>query len=478
MDDILFTDATGQLEALNRRSISARELLQASIDQSVRYGPTVNAIVAQDDEAAHITAQSVDERRQSGEPLGRLAGLPMTVKDTLDVAGLPASAGMPGLLDRIPGDAVVVTRVKAADAIVWGKSNTPVKAGDWQTYNALYGVTNNPWALDRTPGGSSGGSTAAVAVGISALEIGADIGGSLRIPASFCGVLSHKPTYGLVPQRGLVPPVDALAEIDMAVVGPVARSVRDLRLLLSVITDGRFSQTEPAKSGGLRVALWLDDPAFVVDPVVRQMIERFAETVVTLGIDIEPARPPFSSDELMFTYTSLLFALLGPDLPPAQRGLYELLRPLARAALDRGAGPLSWAQGVMGYTLRHAEWLAANECRAGLMARMEDFFTGFDALIAPTSFSPPFKHDHRPLLKRSVRLSDGRDVSYLKMMDWAALASTCGLPATTIPIGLTDDGLPVGVQIIGPHSADARTLALAGLVEQALGGYQRPNLSR
>lgn len=478
MDDILFTDATGQLEALARRSISACELLEASIEQAARYRPTVNAIVAQDNEGARVAARSVDDRRQTGASLGRLAGLPMTVKDTLDVAGLPASAGLPGLRDRTTDDATVVARAKAADAIVWGKSNTPAKAGDWQTYNSLDGVTNNPWALDRTSGGSSGGSAAAVAVGISALEIGADISGSLRIPASFCGVLSHKPTFGLVSQRGLVPPVGTLAEIDMAVVGPMARSVRDLRLLLSVITDDRFPQAAPTTTNALQVGLWLDDPCFVVDPVVRWMIEQFAKEVVALGVAVEPIHPPFSSDELMFTYTSLLFPLLGPDLSTSQKWLYELLRPLAHIALEGGAGPLSWAHGLTGYTSRHAEWLTANERRAGLIVRMEEIFTRFDALIAPASFCLPFKHDHRPLLKRRVRLSDGTDVSYLKLMDWAALASTCGLPVTTFPIGLTPDGLPVGVQIVGPRSADDRTLALAALFEQSFGGYLKPRMCR
>ncbi len=401
----------------------------------------------------------------------------MTVKDTLDVADLPASAGLGALLQRTATDAKVVARARNEGAVIWGKTNTPVKAGDWQTYNALYGTTNNPWSLDRTPGGSSGGSAAVVAAGISALEIGADIGGSLRIPASFCGVFSHKPTYGLVSQRGLVPPVGSASDIDMAVVGPVARSVRDLRLLLSVIAeDYPLQNAEPKPLKGLRVGLWLDEPTFVLDPLVRQAIEGFAAKLSNLGVDVRTAQLPFSGEDLMATYTLLLFSLLGPDLPPSQRGFYELLRGPALMALSNGAGALSWAQGVIGYTARHGEWLNANERRSAMTAKMRDFFSRYDLLISPVSPSVAFPHDHRALLKRRIALSDGRQINYLKMMDWVALASTCGLPATSMPIGFCKENLPIGVQVIGAPGADAETLAFAQRIEEELGGYVRSSL--
>ena len=204
-------------------------------------------MVVTDLDPARKRAQAIDRQRAAGEHMGALAGLPMTIKDTFDVEGMPASAGLKGLLGRATKDAVVVARARAAGAVIWGKTNVPVMAGDWQSYNGLYGTTNNPWDLTRTCGGSSGGAAAALATRMTALEIGSDIGGSLRVPASFCGVFSHKPTWGLVSQRGHIPPrPGTLAERDLNVVGPMARSARDLRLLLSVLEAGPLAAAGPA----------------------------------------------------------------------------------------------------------------------------------------------------------------------------------------------------------------------------------------
>lgn len=217
--DVLFLDATDQLNALVARQIGARELLEASVARTDRLRRRLNAVISRDLDRAYATAKIIDDRRARSGRLGSLGGLPMTVKEALDMEGLPASAGVKRLLNRKAEDALVVRRVRFADAIVWGKTNTPVNSDDWQTYNPLYGTTNNPWDVKRTPGGSSGGSAVALAAGMTALEIGADMGGSLRVPASFCGVFAHKPTYGLVLQRGYVPPVDAAADLDLAVWG-------------------------------------------------------------------------------------------------------------------------------------------------------------------------------------------------------------------------------------------------------------------
>src|SRR5271170_1256199 len=216
MTDILSLDATAQLLALETKRISAVELLEASLARHDAVNPSLNAVVTTDLERARRRARAIDDQRAVGEHLGALAGLPMTIKDTFDVGDMPASAGLKGLLGRTARDAVVVARARAEGAVIWGKTNTPVMAGDWQSYNDLYGTTNNPWRLDRTPGGSSGGAAAALATGVTALEIGSDIGGSLRVPASFCGVYAHKPTWGMVSQRGHVPPQPgAVAERDL-----------------------------------------------------------------------------------------------------------------------------------------------------------------------------------------------------------------------------------------------------------------------
>jgi amidase len=473
--DILSLDATDQLQALAALQISSRELLEASVVRMDRLNPKLNVVVSRDLDGAYARARMIDERRARGEPLGLLGGLPMTVKDTFDVEGLPASAGVKALLNRTAEDAAVVARVRSAGAIVWGKTNTPVYAADWQTYNSLYGTTNNPWDLTRTPGGSSGGSAAAVAVGITALEIGADIGGSMRVPASFCGVFAHKPTYGLVSQQGLVPPPGVAADLDLAVVGPMARSARDLRLLLSIISESPIpAQAPPAELKRLNVALWLDEPTFKLDAETKVTLEAFAMRLEATGAKVDRIACPVSAEQLMATYILLLYAIIGANLPWAERHLYELLRGPAKIARAMGADALSWAQCVLAYTARHREWLQASDVRAQLSDAMRRFFTRFDVLLAPISPTAAFPHDQRPIRRRKLKCSDGHEIAYIEMLKWIALATVCGLPATAIPSGLNALGLPVGVQIIGPRGGDALTLAVAQAIDEQFGGFSAP----
>jgi amidase len=461
LKDILSLDATAQLQALAALRISAQELLQVSVALTDRLNPKLNAVVSRDLDRAYASARLIDDRRARRESLGRLAGLPMTVKDALDVEGLPASAGIESLLHRTATDAVVVSRARAQGAIVWGKTNTPVKAADWQTYNALYGTTNNPWDLKRTPGGSSGGSAAAVAAGLTALEIGADIAGSLRVPASFCGVFAHKPTYGIVSQRGFAPLPGLPAELDLAVVGPMARSARDLRLLLSIIADA------PIPTG---------EPIFALDTEVKAIITAFARQLAAAGAIVEPVRCPVDPEALIFVYTMLLFALTGADLPSSQRHVYEMLRGPAKIARAMGAKPLSWAQGVLAHTARHREWLQANETRAQMADVMETFFARHDVLLTPVCPTPAFPHDHRRFALRKLTCSDGRKIAYLEILDWIALATVCGLPATVVPAGLTSQRLPVAAQIIVLRGGDSRALAVAQAIDEQIGGFRAPPL--
>ncbi|MDB5437206.1 MAG: Amidase, partial [Phenylobacterium sp.] len=304
MDDLLKRDATDQLAALNARRVSAVELLKAALARHEQTHGQLNAVVAVNLERALERARAIDDLRMKGETLGLLAGLPMTVKDTLDVVGLPASSGLRSLRQRQAEDASVVKLARQAGAVIWGKTNTPVMAGDWQTFNALYGTTNNPWDQARTTGGSSGGAAAALATGVTALEIGSDIGGSLRIPASFCGVYSHKPTWGLVDQHGHVPPSPgSWSERDLNVVGPMARSARDLRLLLSVLEAGPLApRAPPADLKEARIALWLDEPSFPLDAEVRAAIESFAAELSAAGAEVTPIASPVHMPSLMGAY--------------------------------------------------------------------------------------------------------------------------------------------------------------------------------
>ena len=477
MADLRSLDATGMIQAMDAKRISALEFLDASIAQSHLLKDKLNAVVAEDAEPARAAARLIDDRRAKGETsetIGLLAGLPMTIKDTFDVDGLPASSGLKSYLGRAAGDAGAVGRARTEGAVIWGKTNVPVLAGDWQSYNKLYGTTNNPWDLERTPGGSSGGAAAALAAGITPLEIGADLSGSLRIPASFCGVCAHKPTYGIVSQRGLVPP--RAGDIDMAVVGPMARSVRDLRLLLSVIAQAPVpAKAQPAILPGLKMALWLDEPSFVLDAEVKTVVESFAADLAAIGAEVHPVSTPVAAEALMSAYALRLFSFMGAANPAARRG-YEWLRGPAKWARRSGAGPLSWAQGVLGYTARHAEWLEADEAVAEIARTMRHFFERYDVLIAPIAPVVAFTHDHGPLIRRKLACSDGRKFSYLHLMDWIALATACGLPATAIPVGIGQQGLPVGVQIIGPRGGDSKTLAVAQAIEEHLGGFRGPSL--
>jgi amidase len=400
----------------------------------------------------------------------------MTIKDTLDVTGMPASSGLADLRRRQAEDAVAVAHARRAGAVIWGKTNTPVMAADWQTYNGLYGVTNNPWDLTRTPGGSSGGAAAALAAGVTALEIGSDIGGSLRVPASFCGVFSHKPSWGMVTQHGHVPPAPgSWAERDLNVVGPMARSVRDLRLLLSILSVAPIAATAPPASlTGIRVGLWLDDPLLPLDPEVRAVVEAFAARLSDAGAVVEPISSPVNVEVLLHTYMTLLGAVLGEDLPPGQLRLLEALRGPARMALKGGAGPFSWAATAVGYTARHREWMAADAVRGRLAHEMERVFGQFDLILAPAAPVPAFLHDHRSFARRRLKLSDGSEAAYAAMLGWIALATACRLPATVAPAGRTPQGLPVGVQLIGPRMADAKILSIAQAIDQDVGGFETP----
>ena len=385
MHELLEQDATAQLAALAARRVSSVELLKASLARHAQTHAALNAVVAADPERALERARALDDARSRGEANGPLAGLPMTIKDTFDVAGMAASSGLADYRRRMTGDADAVGHARRAGAVIWGKTNVPVMAADWQSANGLYGVTNNPWDVTRTPGGSSGGAAAALAARVTALEIGSDIGGSLRVPASFCGVYSHKPTWGLVSPRGHVPPhPGSYAERDLNVVGPMARSARDLRLLLSTIEAGTLApKAPPMDLKDVRVGLWLDDPCCPLDREMRTTLEAFAADLRVAGAVVEPIRSPVDMQALLFAYQTLLGAILGEDLPPATlRGL-EMGRPFAKRALAQGAGPLSTAASTLAYTARHREWLAADAVRARLRHEIAATFEDYHVILAP-----------------------------------------------------------------------------------------------
>jgi amidase len=435
-------------------------------------------------ERARHAADAADAARARGTLLGPLHGLPMTVKDTFETAGLRTTAGAPELAQHVPAaDAVAVARLRAAGGVILGKTNTPLYAGDAQTYNAVFGTTNNPWDVRRTPGGSSGGSAAALAAGLTGLELGSDIGGSIRHPSNWCGTYGHKPSHGLVPQRGHIPgPPGTLAEVDLATVGPMGRAADDLVLGLDVLAGPdadravawRLSLPPPRRLAlrDFRVAAWLDDPAIPVEGEVRERLEAAVAALRAAGVAVdERARPALSLADALRDYLRLLSPLMMADLPPEQwQGLVshaEQLDPAARTHDDEFA---RFA------TARHRDWLHANEARARYRARWAEFFGDHDVLLCPVDPVVAFAHDDsQPIARRAIVSPDGAPRPYLDVLGWVgAIGNLCWLPATVAPVGQTPAGLPVGIQIVGPYLEDRTPIEFARRMADVTGGFTPP----
>jgi amidase len=406
------------------------------------------------------------------------------VKESYNVGGLPTTWGIPAQKDFTPGeDALTISRVKAAGGVILGKTNVPIGLGDWQSYNEIYGVTSNPYDLGRTPGGSSGGSSAALAAGYGALSLGSDIGGSLRVPAFHCGVFAHKPTFALVPSRGHTPPpLPPLPfDRDLSVIGPMARSALDLSLLLDVIAGPDPIEAGKAYTLALpaprhnalkdfRVLLIDTDPVMPTDAVVRANIDQLAANLGKAGVKIErssPHSPDFAASTRL--YMRMLMSFLGASFTPERYANAQA----AAAALPPGDLSLG-AERLRGIALGHRDWVMADGGRARLRAQWRELFGSFDAVICPVMPTPAYPHDHSPEQEtRRIRI-DGKDFVYPDQLAWPGIATLPGLPATAIPTGFSPDGLPLGVQIVGPWLEDRTPLKLAELIEREFGGFVPP----
>lgn len=454
-------------------SVEALEHFLARID---RLDSTVNAVVTIDAERARGEAAAADEALARHGARGPLHGVPMTVKDSFSTAGMRTTSGAPELSDHVPSeDAWPVAALRRAGAVIFGKSNLPIYAGDMQSYNEVFGTTSNPWDRDRTPGGSSGGSAAALAARFTPLELGSDIGGSIRLPAHMSGVYGHKPSYGIVPAHGQIPgPPGTLSQADLAVAGPMARTTSDLALALDVMSGpdrwnsaGWRLDLPPAPGTELSqfaVAAWLDDNACPLDPEVATVLEGFCATLAGAGARIDAdARPGFDLAKAASRFFPLLQAALS--------GGYS--RPdIERFAEATGEDQVSRTKRHT--AMRHRDWLSHNEGRLQLRRQAEEFFAGHDVLLMPVMPCVALTHDHSvPLAGRVVPTQRG-DRPYWEINTWMAPAGACFLPATVIPAGLTPSGLPVGVQIVGPYLGDRTTLAFAAAAEQVLGPCPTP----
>ncbi|WP_370351409.1 amidase [Catenulispora sp. EB89] len=471
------------LTALHAGEVTSVELTEDAIARIEQDDKTINAICVPDFDHARAAAQDADQARARGEDRP-LLGIPVTVKESYNIAGLPTTWGMPQHRKYIPAeDAVQVSRLKAAGAVVLGKTNVPLGLQDIQTFNDIYGTTNNPWDHQRTSGGSSGGSAAALASGFGALSIGSDLAGSLRTPAHFCGVYAHKPTLGLAANRGMIPPpAPALpTETDLSVVGPMARSARDLTLLLDVmagpdpLTFGvahhlALSAARHQELGDFRVLIVDDHPIIPTGSAVHAGLNRVAGALLDGGARVERHSPLLPDPtESAVLYMQLLFSGSAARLP-AER--YEQLRTFA-AALDADDQSLD-ATRLRAMAFSHRDWIEANNRRELHRHRWRELFAEFDAVVCPITPTPAFPHDHNPdALARRVDI-DGAEYPYFDQLVWAGTATMPGLPATAIPTGLSAEGLPVGVQLIGPMFEDRTPLRLAELLEERIGGFQTP----
>jgi len=474
----LLRPATEQLSWLEAGQVTSVALLEFYIERYEKLNPALNAIIAVDLDGARRQAREIDELRASGATLGPLAGLPMTVKDVFEVNGLPAVAGAKKLVGRDPNvqDADVVQLVKTAGAIVWGKTNTPLFAGDVQTYNKVYGTTNNPYNLKHTPGGSSGGSAAALAAGMTPLEIGSDIGGSLRTPAHNCGICALKPTYGLISGKGHVPPSPGVdgPEPDLAVIGPMARTAGDVDLLLSVLAGGSHAQAAVDSVQGLRVARWQEHD-FELGRDVAAAVDHAAGLLHEGGATIVDAKPAFTALQLYDVYTKLLFPVLAEEAPSPIRRLARLARPLV--ARRTKPGVISRASAFMAGTQSNSSIRAVQRERDHLKAACEAFFDDFDVLIAPVTAVPAIPHlTEKSVYTRTIDV-DGDQVPYSVQLEWISLATTCHLPAAVVPIRQTGGGLPIGLQIIGREGDDHKVMGIARAFEALAGSIDPPLLS-
>jgi amidase len=473
--DLAFASATALLDLLGKGKVSSTELLEHYLTRIEQFNPTYNFVVAFDLDRARKEAAEADHRRSRGEDIGPLMGLPVTIKESFEAVGMPASCGFPALRDHYPEeDADAVARLRAAGAIIFGKTNLPQGASDWQSFNPNYGQSVNPWDQGRSPGGSSGGSAGSVASGFTAFELGSDIGGSIRIPAHFCGVFGHKPTYGTISTRGHIPPPPGvLYEGELGVAGPLARSAADLALLLPLLArPGRAEALKPARHNRLedfRVGVWMGEGAYLLDDGYRAVLESYVADLERAGARIDRVELPVDPAESYETYMHALFAIVGAGAP-GEADNFAAFVP------DDPTGIAEKMVRYMRTTL--PEWFAVQDRREHLFRSWTRYFEKYDALLCPAVPIVAFPHMvegegvHSDQLHRRI-IVNGKEEPYLDFT-WQGMATVANLPATVLPTGRLVDGLPAGLQIIGPLMEDFTAIRFAEFAERALGGFVPP----
>lgn len=434
----MFTKSASELAAMVRaKEVSSRELLDGYLDRVERLNPSINAVVTLDVERARAAADAADA---ASAPLGPLHGLPITIKDAIATEGMRSTGGATELTDHVPSaDAPAVAKLKAAGAIVFGKTNLPRWSSDIESFNDIFGTTNNPWDTTRIPGGSSGGAGAAVAAGLTSFELGTDIGGSVRIPAHFNGVFGLKPSFGVIPQRGYLDHVaGGTIDVDINVFGPLARSADDLDLLLDVLADVDLPAARPVQ----RVGVWFDEPSCRVANDCRALLDDAAARLAASGVEVEEAHPPIDFDAQVMLFSNMVLAAMSPAYPAEM------------------ADQLSGS---------HHQWIRNDIERSRLKAIWAEWFESYDVLLCPVMPSAALPHMQGDFFARMMTI-DGVERSYLENTSWTGLIGVLGLPSAVPPIGRTPDGLPVGVQCVAPFHGDRTAISVARM----LGSYEVP----
>ncbi|MBY9067327.1 amidase [Hyphomonas sp. WL0036] len=446
--DSIDLSTAGALEignAVRAGQISALEATDAAIARIEALDGRVNAVVVRDFDRARDAAKAIDAARSAGDARPFL-GVPMTVKESNDVAGLASTWGFEMFKDmKVAHDGAVVERLKAQGAIILGKTNVPVALADWQAENPVYGRTVNPFDAGRSPGGSSGGAAAALATGMVPLEIGSDIGGSIRIPAHFCGVFGHKPTYGIVPSRGHGFPGTDGVDAPLAVVGPMARNVADLAACLDVIAGPEagsgYQLALPAPRqgslGGYRVRVIRAMPDVPVDRDTGAALDAISAALKAAGASVTE----------------------GTEGMPDLAGMMPAYIRMLNTVTSRGrpdAAPIT----------AH-DWMALQDYQLSVTRAWARFFAETDILISPSFSTPAFPHKEEPDWSKRTLEVDGAALPYGGQLAWAAIATFAGLPSTVAPVARSAGGLPIGVQLIGAPYGDRTTLHFASLLEAA-----------
>ena len=471
MTDLTFLSAASMAERIRKKEFSPVELVDAHLAQIEKLNPRLNAYVQVDADRARQAARDAASAVTSGVTLGPLHGVPISIKSSFSVEGLRCEAGTrlrAGLVAR--QDAVLVTRLKKAGAIILGATNTPELLMAWETDNLLYGRTNSPWDLERTPGGSSGGEAAAIAAGMSAGGVGSDGGGSIRVPAHFSGICGLKPTPGRIPATGHFP-VSAGPFASIGVVGPMARTVADLKLLFEAMQGPDIGDTNAApvplrwqtedETRTLKIGYFEDDGRTPVTAETRAAVRTAAEALRSAGFQVESFRPEGLEEarQLWWKYFVVAGAML---LKPMFNGRESDLSPILRQFLEwSGASPAHSGRSLLD------AWIRRDTARAKFFAQMQRY----PILLCPAAAIPAFRHG-----ERSWQV-EGKTVHYLDAWSYTEFFNLLGNPAAVVPVGQSPEGLPIGVQIVGRPWEEEQVLSVAAALEKECGPSQRPPIS-